>query len=269
GHSQLKTGHPVRSAIHKQLNGRLVLRWVTTWESLLLYVLLFCLFFKNKYQCGPSSHVLIKVQEDTKIYTFEFPQQELCLISRFFKKAFQGNFLEAATGVLHFTDISAEHFDIFADWFITGQLDRHSLEDMLCLYVLADRLDVPSFRGAITDKLTSDCCFKSGFDVPDTHLITFMMENVPKYLPIHTLLATAVAQVLYHNPEGLDPLPYGFAVRVKHNIDKPYGLCDDCYHHQLSTDDHIIADHCEHFFDEPADHDPERYREAVRATHRY
>ncbi|KAG9637385.1 hypothetical protein KCU95_g16679, partial [Aureobasidium melanogenum] len=39
GHSQLKTGHPVRSAIHKQLNGRLVLRWVTTWESLLLYVL--------------------------------------------------------------------------------------------------------------------------------------------------------------------------------------------------------------------------------------
>jgi hypothetical protein len=42
GHSQLKTGHPVRSAIHKQLNGRLVLRWVTTWESLLLYVLWVC-----------------------------------------------------------------------------------------------------------------------------------------------------------------------------------------------------------------------------------
>jgi hypothetical protein len=41
GHSQLQTGHPVRSAIHKQLNGRLVLRWVTTWESLLLYVLPF------------------------------------------------------------------------------------------------------------------------------------------------------------------------------------------------------------------------------------
>ncbi|KAH0288228.1 hypothetical protein KCU62_g5334, partial [Aureobasidium sp. EXF-3399] len=43
GHSQLKTRHPVRSAIHKQLNGRLVLRWVTTWESLLLYVLQFVL----------------------------------------------------------------------------------------------------------------------------------------------------------------------------------------------------------------------------------
>ncbi|KAH0368186.1 hypothetical protein KCU65_g4091, partial [Aureobasidium melanogenum] len=45
GHSQLKTGHPVRSAIHKQLNGRLVLRWVTTWESLLLYVLPFAHIF--------------------------------------------------------------------------------------------------------------------------------------------------------------------------------------------------------------------------------
>ncbi|KAG9591150.1 hypothetical protein KCU77_g8634, partial [Aureobasidium melanogenum] len=189
-------------------------------------------------------------------------------MSRFFGKAFQGNFLEAGTGVLDFTDISAEQFAIFADWFVTRQLDTHSLEDMLYLYVLADRLDVPTFRGAITDKLTSDYCLKSGFDVPDTHLITFMMENVPKYLPIHKLLATAVAQVLYHNPEALDPLPYGFAIRVKHNLDKPYGLCDDCYHYQL-TDDHIIADHCEHFFDEPADHDLERYREAARATHHY
>ncbi|KAG9526725.1 hypothetical protein KCV07_g1, partial [Aureobasidium melanogenum] len=48
GHSQLKTGHPVRSAIHKQLNGRLVLRWVTTWESLLLYVLRL-LFYSNTH----------------------------------------------------------------------------------------------------------------------------------------------------------------------------------------------------------------------------
>ncbi|KAG9716897.1 hypothetical protein KCU73_g15511, partial [Aureobasidium melanogenum] len=45
--SQLKTGHPVRSAIHKQLNGRLVLRWVTTWESLLLYVLQSVLLLAN------------------------------------------------------------------------------------------------------------------------------------------------------------------------------------------------------------------------------
>ncbi|KAG9667684.1 methionine aminopeptidase, partial [Aureobasidium melanogenum] len=56
--SQLKTGHPVRSAIHKQLNGRLVLRWVTTWESLLLYVLHFlCIMGSktpNEHEQGPG-----------------------------------------------------------------------------------------------------------------------------------------------------------------------------------------------------------------------
>jgi hypothetical protein len=51
GHSQLKTGHPVRSAIHKQLNGRLVLRWVTTWESLLLYVLHFFCSTEEGFKC--------------------------------------------------------------------------------------------------------------------------------------------------------------------------------------------------------------------------
>ncbi|KAG9596573.1 FAD-binding domain-containing protein, partial [Aureobasidium melanogenum] len=65
GHSQLKTGHPVRSAIHKQLNGRLVLRWVTTWESLLLYVFLlpfdpafsmaFCFHRDSNGACDPAA----------------------------------------------------------------------------------------------------------------------------------------------------------------------------------------------------------------------
>ncbi|KAG9818556.1 hypothetical protein KCU98_g18458, partial [Aureobasidium melanogenum] len=57
--SQLKTGHPVRSAIHKQLNGRLVLRWVTTWESLLLYVLLvhpFLPISRRRKQQGDFCH---------------------------------------------------------------------------------------------------------------------------------------------------------------------------------------------------------------------
>ncbi|KAG9785370.1 hypothetical protein KCU95_g8973, partial [Aureobasidium melanogenum] len=53
-HSQLKTGHPVRSAIHKQLNGRLVLRWVTTWESLLLYVL-----FLHSHLCYKNPALLM------------------------------------------------------------------------------------------------------------------------------------------------------------------------------------------------------------------
>jgi hypothetical protein len=59
GHSQLKTGHPVRSAIHKQLNGRLVLRWVTTWESLLLYVLHFLLSYHQSYLFLPVRTLLL------------------------------------------------------------------------------------------------------------------------------------------------------------------------------------------------------------------
>ena len=42
-HRLRKTGHPVRSAIHKPQIGRLVVGWVTTSEYLLLYV--FELFF--------------------------------------------------------------------------------------------------------------------------------------------------------------------------------------------------------------------------------
>ena len=46
-HRLRKTGHPVRSAIHKPQIGRLVVGWVTTSESLLLYVPLYilCIFF--------------------------------------------------------------------------------------------------------------------------------------------------------------------------------------------------------------------------------
>ncbi|KAH0143497.1 hypothetical protein KCU67_g13532, partial [Aureobasidium melanogenum] len=66
-HSQLKTGHPVRSAIHKQLNGRLVLRWVTTWESLLLYVLSFvfaCLWWHELQSF--EQEALLTVVEDAE-----------------------------------------------------------------------------------------------------------------------------------------------------------------------------------------------------------
>jgi hypothetical protein len=40
-HRTLKTRLPVRSALFKQRTGRLVVRWVTTSEYLLLYVFLF------------------------------------------------------------------------------------------------------------------------------------------------------------------------------------------------------------------------------------
>ena len=45
-HRLRRTGHPVRSAIHKPQIGRLVVGWVTTSEYLLLYVFL-SFFCKN------------------------------------------------------------------------------------------------------------------------------------------------------------------------------------------------------------------------------
>ena len=44
-HRLKRTGHPVRSAIHKLQIGRLVVGWVTTSEYLLLYVFVFFVFF--------------------------------------------------------------------------------------------------------------------------------------------------------------------------------------------------------------------------------
>jgi hypothetical protein len=44
-HRKLKAGIPVRSSLHKQFTGGLVVRWVTTGESPLLYVFVFLVFF--------------------------------------------------------------------------------------------------------------------------------------------------------------------------------------------------------------------------------
>ena len=49
-HRTLKIRLPVRSAIYKQCTGGLVVRWVTTSESPLLYV--FCFFVSHLFQTG-------------------------------------------------------------------------------------------------------------------------------------------------------------------------------------------------------------------------
>ncbi|KAG9511699.1 hypothetical protein KCV07_g9986, partial [Aureobasidium melanogenum] len=67
--------------------------------------------------------VLIEIQEGITIHTFRFHKELLCSLSPFFQKAFQGSFLEARTGIMHISDMSAEHFGIFADWVATGQLE--------------------------------------------------------------------------------------------------------------------------------------------------
>jgi hypothetical protein len=57
-----------------------------------------------------SSKFFIEVQGDTKIHMFELSWDKASSVSRFFKKAFQGNFLEATAGTMSIIDLSAELF---------------------------------------------------------------------------------------------------------------------------------------------------------------
>jgi len=77
----------------------------------------------------------------------------------------------------------------------------------------------------------------------------------------HSLLATAVARVLWHEAERLEGAPYGFGVRVKGNLDKSYDLCDEC-----CNEDGDPHDYCSHFWDQLSDYDPRRYHETTNGT---
>lgn len=129
--------------------------------------------------------------------------------------------------------------------------------------ILMDMFDIPALCAAIIDKLAVEC-FRLDFEVPCPSLIIFMMENIPRFYPIHTLMAIAVARVLWHNSEPLETLPYGFGVRVQKNLDKPYGLCDTCYE---QSKDGKIPDNCSHFCNQPTDFDPSRYQEDNTTDH--
>ncbi|KAH8600633.1 hypothetical protein B0O99DRAFT_503190, partial [Bisporella sp. PMI_857] len=59
-HRLRRTGHPVRSAIHKPQIGRLVVGWVTTSESLLLYVLHLSFFFGRGSFRRPTWRALVR-----------------------------------------------------------------------------------------------------------------------------------------------------------------------------------------------------------------
>jgi hypothetical protein len=210
-----------------------------------------------------SFRVVVRIEQPLQTTRFVFSQERLAAKSRFFNKAFGGSFLEATTRSITFDDILIEDFSKFSHWVLTERLLSCPLDTMIRLYVLADRLDVPALRAAITDQLTTTC-FKLDFKVPELELIRFMMENISKFMPIHTLLAIAVARVLYHDPEGLlDSLPYGFGVRVRSNLDKPCGICNKCYHDNNNPDD---TDQCEHFLDEPTDFDPKKYHETANGN---
>jgi hypothetical protein len=66
-HRLRRIGHPVRSAIHKPQIGRLVVKWVTISEYLLLYVLFLAFFvlLKNRPFFWPlDSLVLWQVKKE-------------------------------------------------------------------------------------------------------------------------------------------------------------------------------------------------------------
>jgi hypothetical protein len=94
----------------------------------------------------------------------------------------------------------------------------------------------------VFDDIARQILVQAKLRCPKNNLLTFMMASVPKSMPLHNLLAVAVAKVLYHQSGGLDGHPYGFGVRVQRNIDKPYGLCEECYAHH---DNNNSAEHYE------------------------
>ncbi len=81
-HRHQRTGHPVRSAIHKLVIGRLVVGSVTTSESLLLYVRYFFLAFSGGIGVTPFLGLLIRSGRAFlyKIVTTLFDDEESTLI---------------------------------------------------------------------------------------------------------------------------------------------------------------------------------------------
>ena len=64
---------PVRSAVLKLVNGGLVVRWVTTGESLLLYVFVF--------SCATDSNATFTIQLSVQLFSF---RSTGCVIPVFF-----------------------------------------------------------------------------------------------------------------------------------------------------------------------------------------
>jgi hypothetical protein len=205
-----------------------------------------------------SFRVKVRVEEATSAtQLFIFSKERLSSKARYLARAFGGSFIEARTRTIVFDDISIEDFRNFSNSILTGHLLRLPLDSMIHLYVLADRFDAQELRTAITDDLVSEC-FKWNFAMPSSSTITYLDDNVPKSHPLQSLLANAVAKLVYHRPVDL---PCPFNNTVSEVLEKPYGICHKCYLKSISQDQVSLSE-CEHFFEEPADYKPERYREA-------
>jgi hypothetical protein len=89
-----------------------------------------------------------------------------------------------------------------------------------------------------------------------------MMPNIEVFASSF-FIGRSGGQSTIHDPEGLNNLSYRSHVRMRGDIDKPYGICDNCYTHDENVYD---LDHCGHFHDQPSDFDPPRYYEAAHNT---
>ncbi|KAG2162721.1 hypothetical protein JADG_002460 [Aureobasidium aubasidani] len=141
-------------------------------------------------------NVLICEEEQSEACTSRFSRARLCSSSRFFQKAFDGGSLEATTSEVFINDISVEHLGLFADWIMKGCIAiNHTLGDLIQLYIMADQFDVKELRTRITDELAY-VCYEIDFSLPERGVITLIVDNIPESMPLHRLLAKAVARLL-------------------------------------------------------------------------
>ena len=80
-HRLMRTGHPVRSAILKHQIGRSVVGWVTTSESLLLYVIFLLPFWYRhvKYRFHPQTPQSLRRRDFVKLAQTPISQPSTCL----------------------------------------------------------------------------------------------------------------------------------------------------------------------------------------------
>lgn len=143
----------------------------------------------------------------------------LCHYSVYFKKAFNGEFREAAESLVELVDTDTTTFGVIVDWLYTQRvpnengewaqsstqqgLDKEELQDpystiLTSVHIFADRLDMPQLRAATLEKLYTRYTARG---VPWYETITMAFENLPATSP---LLLFYLHLYVYRWNEGSD-----------------------------------------------------------------
>lgn len=122
----------------------------------------------------------------------------ICAKSKFFYAAFNGSFSEAGLGIVELVEEDPGIFDIAHVWLYTNELTRsEGGKDVPCsyvqltdLFVLADKLDMPSLCNKAIDVLKSnlleDKC------VPSPGVIGIAYTKTPENSPLRKLFVAAI-----------------------------------------------------------------------------